>query len=191
MITTNLLLIAHQKIETQKKYTYFLYSSQYLYWYFFNNITENIGVNNLNYSDFITINSTELGKVLAQRFNKVKVIKFKDIQQNIINISLKNLQKDSDILRIKFLTIREDNESKKKSVIETQKLYYVAKSSEQEYSLFVFTNQRQEELVKNIRNFTINIVKKNNNEFYIFNMIIGYKKSQTTISFMLKDSLLN
>lgn len=201
LMITNLLLHVYQKLDTQKKYAYFLNSSQFLYWYFFNNITENIGVYNLENTNFATNNNyfknnIDIKNIFALRSHKVKVIGYEEFKQEIINrnihagLSLKDIVKESDILQINFLSIDNRNNGQKNSILLGSKFYYIAQVSDQKYSLFVLVQNRQEELVKNVQKFNVNIVKHNNMNFYVFNIILNYQANKSQLSFIIKDSLL-
>lgn len=160
-----------------------LYKSQFLYWLFYQQITENIGVNHIE-PFIITADKNLLDIFIKKRMNLELNNRVMIINKTDKNLSgFKNrLEPSSDIIKIKKYA--------DSNIREQEYIYYIAKKIGQSnhYALYQYSNQRAEELINGISKMKIQKITKYHRDYYLFEFKLDSQVE--LLSFAIKQSRL-
>jgi hypothetical protein len=190
-ITQGMFIITslNQKTEIYLKY---LNNSQYLYWLFYDHITENLGVYNLsdelmnNYQD-IFINKIMIDKFIE--LNKIPKIELLSTQEFIVKYNLSSniqskLVKNTSVVKISFLKLNSKKDPKKDdniNFITEERVYYVAQrflNNKITYGLYQYLNNYSDELVSDVSDMQVREKYINNNRYFYFTFIFDNNKPE-------------
>jgi type II secretory pathway pseudopilin PulG len=180
------LFICQNLVIRTELYIQNLYRSQFLYWLFYNQITENIGV--MHIQEFIEHADNDLIATFSKKLINLDMVDRVSIIHNhqVNNFKISNIKNRldtaSDVIKIKIYNDSELNQH--------ENIYYVAKINEQSQSkaLYQYSENRSEELIRGLNCMQVKKITKNNLDYYVFKF--KFTDPPETFSFVLQASRL-
>lgn len=178
------ILVLNYKITIKTdKYHNAITSDQYLYWFFYNQITENIG---LKYFEEENIEKGLKQFLLVKQIETIKIFTTNEVlvEKKLPERVRFRLAESSNVLQISNLNMVDNN-------LEVEEcLYYVASAAverKQQYSLYQYKNGQSEELVRGIVNMSVEQINLRDDRYFIFKFI--GQDDFNNFSFVIPDAI--
>ncbi len=196
-VCASLFLISKLNLQAQNNLKY-LNASQYIYWLFNQQISENIGVLNVTDEQIKILTREDVNKILYfnysedQKNQKVELLSAQDFIRDykLSKFIAKKVKSDSTVIKIKQLAVKKNIQNVKQTKLNIsiiEKIYYIGQkyaNKKIHYGLFQYNNNYSDELVADVTDMRIKKVMHLNRAYYYFQISFVNFHSNT-----MKDNL--
>lgn len=180
-VCASLFLISKFNLQAQNNLKH-LNASQYIYWLFHQQISENIGVLNITQEQIKHLTREDINKILYfnysedQKNQKVVLLSAEDFIRDykLSKFIAKKVKSDSTVIKIKQLAVKKNIQNAKQTKFDIsiiEKIYYIGQkyaNKKFHYGLFQYSNNYSDELVADVTDMQIKKVVHWNQVYYYF-----------------------
>lgn len=169
----NIYFIIMRLLVRQNEYVQVLQDSQYLYWHFYNNLTNSVGIQDIQEIIENDCKDNCIKIVQDYLYQKQQHYQLEIISKNELKRYFNQLGHGSSLLDMvisesSILMLNNYKITNDKSLRYTRDFYFIVKlNNNVDSSLYYCTNNRCEEMLRNIKSFQVEYI---NNRYYLFSL---------------------